>query len=198
MARYDPCRGQASGPFALPGEKMKRRTSYLPLLVALATLLGASPGATASYSATKPPSSLDPGSKTAPVQISHRHRAIVECVRVPKKASCVGRVADGDTAAVVRFERTDVTTVAFNPLRAEPRAVLPHHAGPQEQTIELPVGEWLVDWLDSQRLERLDVKPGARIQVALATTSGACQLKADHCELLPGTRERRIHVSQAP
>lgn len=176
---------------------MKRRRSHLPLLVGLATLSGTSPGVTG-FAAPKPPSSLEPSDKTAPVQVSHRHRAIVECVRVPKKASCVGRIADGDTAAVVRFERADVTTVALDPLRAEPRAVFPHHAGPQEQTIDLPVGEWLVDWLDSQKLERLDIKPGTRTQVALATASGACELKADRCELLPGIRERRIHVSQAP
>jgi hypothetical protein len=40
--------------------------------------------------------------------------------------------------------------------------VFPHRSGPQEQTIGLPVGEWLVDWPGSDKLERLEIKPGAR------------------------------------
>lgn len=87
-------------------------------------------------------------------------------------------------------------TVGLDSEHAEPRVFLPHQTGPQEQTIDLPVGEWLVDWPDSQKLERLEIRPGTRPHVALATTSGACELKANRCELLPGIRERRIRVRE--
>lgn len=176
---------------------MKRRPSFPPLLVGIATFYCASLEAAARDTAPKPPSSLEPDGKTAPVRISHRHRAIVECVRVPKQARCLGRVADGDSAAVVRFSRAAISTVAFEGPRAEPRAVFPHRAGPQEQVLDLPVGPWLVDWADSQKFERLDVRPGIRVHLALATTSGACELKADRCELLPGVRERHMSLSKA-
>lgn len=142
-----------------------------------------------------PPGSIEPREKVAAVRVSHRHRAIVECIRVPQRASCVGRVAEGDTGAVVRFERMGVVTVGLNPAQGAVRVVFPHQSGPQEQVVSLAVGAWLVDWPDSEKLERLDIKPGTRMQVALATTSGACEFKGDTCELLPGVRERRIRIS---
>lgn len=143
-----------------------------------------------------PPGSIEPRERIAAVRVSHRHRAIVECVRVPQRASCVGRVAEADTAAVVRFERMGVVTVGLNPAQGAVRVVFPHQAGPQEQVVSLAVGGWLVDWPESEKLERLEIKPGTRMQVALATTSGACEYKDDTCELLPGVRERRIRISE--
>lgn len=142
-----------------------------------------------------PPGSLEPKEKVAAVRVSHRHRAIVECVRVPKQATCAGRVAEGDTGAVVRFERMGVVTVGLSQGQGAVRVVFSHQTAPQEQLVSLGVGAWLVDWRDSEKLERLDIKPGARVQVALATTSGACELKNDTCELVPGVRERRIRIS---
>jgi len=142
-----------------------------------------------------PPGSIEPREKVAAVRVSHRHRAIVQCTRVPQRASCVGRVAEADTGAVVRFERMGVGTVGLKPAQESVRVVFPHQTGPQEQVVNLAVGSWLVDWPDSEKLERLDLDPGTRMQVALATTSGACAFKNDACELLPGVRERRIRIS---
>jgi hypothetical protein len=170
---------------------MNRRSWYLPPLVSFALLSGSSFGA-----AAKPPTSIAPDAKTAPVRVSHRHRAVVECRRLTGKIGCFGRIVDADTAAVVRFERTSVMTAAFDSKRAELRAILPHQLGPQEQTLDVPVGSWLVDWVDADKLERLEVEPGRRADVALVTTSGGCQLEAGRCELRPGVREARIRVSQ--
>lgn len=144
-----------------------------------------------------PPGSIEPREQVAAVRVSHRHRAIVECIRVPKRASCVGRVAEADTGAIVRFERTGVVTVGLTPAQGAVRVVFPHQAGPQEQVVRLAVGPWLVDWPESEKLERLEIKPGTRIQVALATTSGACEYKDETCELLPGVRERRIRINES-
>ena len=174
---------------------MKREGVFLPF-IGLVLLSPASLDATSIPLA--PPGSLEPRELVAAVRVSHRHRAIVECIRVPKRASCVGRVAEADTGAIVRFERTGVVTVGLTPAPGAVRVVFPHHAGPQEQVVRLGVGPWLVDWRESERLERLEIEPGTRMQVALATTSGACEYKHDTCELLPGVRERRIRISEAP
>lgn len=163
------------------------------LLLGLAPLSATSAGAAGTPLA--PPGSIEPKEKVAAIRVSHRHRAIVECVRVPKQATCVGRVAEGDTGAVVRFERVGVVTVGLSPGQGAVRVVFSHQSAPQEQVISLGVGAWLVDWPDSEKLERLDIKPGARMQVALDTTSGACELENDTCELRSGVRERRIRVS---
>jgi hypothetical protein len=174
------------------GIEVKRGALYMPL-IGLVLLSPTSLDATSFPLA--PPGSVEPREKVVAVRVSHRHRAIVECIRVPQRASCVGRVADADTGAVVRFERMEVVTVGLKPTQAAVGVVFPHQAGPQEQVVNLPVGGWLVDWPDYEKLERLDLEPGTRSQVALATTSGACEFKDDSCELLPGVRERRIRIS---
>ena len=171
---------------------MKRVRAYL-LLTGLVPFSATSSGAAAPP--LTPPGSIEPKERVAAVRVSHRHRAVVECVRVPKQAMCVGRVAEGDTGAVVRFERMGVVTVGLGPGQGAVRVVFSHQSAPQEKVISLGVGPWLVDWPDSEKLERLDIKPGARVQVALVTTTGGCALKNDTCELSTGVRERRIRIS---
>jgi hypothetical protein len=173
---------------------VKRGHLCMPL-IGLVLLCPASPDAASIPLA--PPGSIEPKEPVAAVRVSHRHRAIVECIRVPKRASCVGRVAEADTGAIVRFERMGVVTVGLTSAQGAVRVVFPHQAGPQEQVVRLAVGPWLVDWRESVKLERLEIRPGTRMQVALATTSGACEYKHDTCELLPGVRERRIRISEA-
>jgi hypothetical protein len=177
-------------------KKVRCGAPRLAALLAATFACLSSLGAAARRTAAVPPSSLQPKAKTAPVRVSHRHRSIVQCARAPQGASCVGRVSDADTAAVVRFERSDVVATALNPTSGAVRVSFPHRAGPQEQTLDLPVGEWVVDWLGSERIERINVHPETPLHVALASTSGACKLKVDHCELLPGVRERYIRVSE--
>ena len=147
-------------------------------------------------SATLPPSSLEPQGKTAPVRVSHRHRAVRECayVRVPPR--CDGRVAEGDTATEVTFARTGVTNASFRPAQTAIKIAFPSRVGGQEQVVVLPVGDWLVDWPGAPRVEQLEVRPGSHLLVALTTASGACALKGDRCELREGFRERRIRVSE--
>jgi hypothetical protein len=172
---------------------VKRGRLYLPLI---GLVLLWPPSLDATSIPLAPPGSIEPKEKVAAVRVSHRHRAIVQCIRVPQRATCVGRVAEGDTGVVIRFERMGVVAVGLNPAQSAVRVVLPHKSGPQEQVVSLAVGAWLVDWPEFERLERLEIKPGSRMQVALATTSGACELKDDTCELRPGARERRLRISE--
>jgi hypothetical protein len=124
-----------------------------------------------------PPGSIEPKELVAAVRVSHRHRAIVECIPVPKRVSCVGRVAEADTGAIVRFERMGVITVGLSPAQGAVRVVFSHQAGPQEQVIRvirLAVGPWLVDWPESERLERLE------------TSAELCRSCADECRRMAG------------
>jgi len=152
-----------------------------------------------SASATRtvlPPSSLEPAGKTAPVRISHRHRTIRECVYVRAAPSCDGRVSEGDTATEITFARTGATNASFRPARAAIKVAFPSRSGPQEQVVVFPVGDWLVDWPGTSRIEQLRVRPGSAPQVALTTASGACSLKKDRCELIESFRERGIRVAE--
>jgi hypothetical protein len=69
----------------------------------------------------------------------------------------------------------------------------PHHVGPQEQTVQLVPGDWLVDWPGAPTIARLHVAAGATPQVSLVTLTGSCVLKEAHCEL-ESKRTRRIAV----
>jgi hypothetical protein len=139
-----------------------------------------------------PPSSLQPVAKTAPVMVTHRHRATRECVKRPAPAVCLAREVEGDTATMVRFERTGMTNAVFDPGARSTRVVFSHRMAEQEQVVVLPVGDWLVDWPGAEAIETLRVRPGAHPRVAMTTRSGACQLKQDRCELVSA---RNLHIS---
>jgi hypothetical protein len=105
------------------------------------------------------------------------------------------RDSDADSATVVRFQRAGVANAGLTPETATVRVVFPHRSAQQEQVVGLPVGEWLVDWAGADALARLQVGAGAHPQVQLTTTSGACQLKNDGCELVP-MRARHISIDE--
>lgn len=153
-------------------------------------------GATTNPTA-QPPSSLRPAAKTQVVRISHRHRAIVECVRVASSPSCVSHVVDADTATRLSLDPIGVVAASFEPSHGSVPVVFRHQVGPREQQVVLPVGSWLVNWPGASKLERLEVRAGVRTEVALATVSGVCEVKADRCVLIAGPREQRIHVAHA-
>lgn len=114
-------------------------------------------------------------------------------VRTPP--SCVRRETEADSATVVNFQRAGVSNAGLDAQTATIRVVFPHRNAQQEQSVGLPVGEWLVDWAGSDDLGRLQVSAGAHPQVHLTTASGACQLKNDGCELVP-QRTRHIVVDE--
>jgi hypothetical protein len=167
------------------------------ILAAVVTLVPISTLDAASMRTAFPPSSVRPDIKTQAVRVSHRHRSIAECIHVAVSATCVGRVADADTGTSLTFERAGVANAALDGAHGRVRVVFPHLRGAQQQLLALPIGDWVVDWPGNARLERLSVRAGTRTEVALATISGACELKAGHCELIPGVRERRIRISDS-
>jgi hypothetical protein len=169
------------------------RSLRLPAAAA-GTLLATS--STAAITRTPaPPSSLAPQAQSVQVRVKHRHRAVRECIQLPLPSSCVGREAEGDTAAVIEFERLSVVNASLHP-RSALRVAFPHRNGPQAQAIELGVGDWLIDWRGSERIERLQVKAGAQPQVTLTTTSGSCERIGARCVLVPGVRARRLTIGE--
>jgi hypothetical protein len=66
--------------------------------------------------------------------------------------------------------------------------------GSQEQVAPLHIGHWLVDWRGAPRLEKLDIRRDKRLQVALATVTGACVESGDHCQLVSGVRARSVNI----
>jgi len=140
-----------------------------------------------------PPSSLEPGDEAVAVSISHRHRAVQECLGLGERAVCRGRESDADTATVVRLMPAGVGKAGLRPGSEEVRVSFPHHVGPQEQTVKLAPGDWLIDWPGAPAIGRLHVTAGARPEVALVTTTGRCRPKENHCEL-DISRIRRISI----
>lgn len=143
-----------------------------------------------------PPSSLVPRSQSVQVRVKHRHRAIRECVELRLSPTCVGREAEGDTAAVIDFERSGVVNASLHPQSGGLRVAFAHRNGQQEQAIVLAVGDWLLDWHGSDRIERLQVRAGVQLQLTLTTTSGSCARVRDHCEVVPGIRARRLSIGE--
>jgi hypothetical protein len=154
------------------------------------------PPAVSGASLASPPSSLRPAARTAVVRLSHRHRAVRECFRLHAARSCLSNIAEADTATVVELERTSVTAAMLEPDTRSVRVVFPHHAGPQEQALDLPLGEWVVDWPGADKIERLHVDARSKPRIVLLTVSGACRLRENRCELVPG-QLRHVVVSDA-
>lgn len=166
-----------------------RRAGMLALLPAL-LLHGGALAHTPSM-ALAPPSSLKPAEKVVSVQVSHQHRVVHDCAPSPARNICMSREVDGDTATSLRFERTGTANVGLDPDGSAVLMTFPHHLGPQEQSIRLAPGDWLVDWAGASGIAHLHVEAGAHPTVTLVTTTGACHLRNRRCELDP-TRERQI------
>lgn len=144
----------------------------------------------------QPPTSLRPIDEAVYVRLSHRHRAVRDCSLVLTPARCVGREVDGDTATTVRLSRAGAAGAALRTRRDDLQVSLPRHDGPQEQAFKLERGDWLVDWPGSARIARLHVAAGSSPEIALLTTTGSCELKANRCEL-DKSRKRRITIREA-
>lgn len=168
-----------------------------PSLRVAVSALGLLSAASSSASTTRtgaPPSSLVPQAQSVQVRVRHRHRAIRECVELRVSPTCVGREVEGDTAAVIDFERSGIVNASLHPQSGGLRVAFAHRNGQQEQAIALAVGDWLIDWHGSDRIERLQVRAGVQLQITLTTTSGSCARVRDHCQVVPGIRARRLSI----
>lgn len=146
---------------------------------------------------TPPPARpIEPDINTQTVRVSHRHQLVVACLHITEPPGCVAQLRDSDTATTVSFVK-DFKPAALHHGGASLRLTLPHLPTSQEQVASLEVGQWLVDWRGAPRVEELDVRPDKRLEVALATVSGACVEAGDRCELVSGVRERNVHVTES-
>ncbi|HVY25755.1 MAG TPA: hypothetical protein VHB79_04360 [Polyangiaceae bacterium] len=143
--------------------------------------------------ALAPPSSLEPPEAPVTVRVTHRHRAVRQCVSLKEPRICTGRELEADTATTVRFERVGVSSAAMMPDTGTPHVTFPRHVGPQEQSIKLAVGDWLVDWPGAPSIGHLRVAAGAHPLVSLVTSSGRCRFEGERCEL-DSVRSRQLAV----
>jgi hypothetical protein len=98
------------------------------------------------------------------------------------------------------------TTVAFEPLttsvgpsrRKRVVVTFPDTAGLQKQTVELPLGEWSVNWPGCRDVPRLSITAAKDVspRVLLRTTSGRCELESSHCRLVETAVEQRLSIEE--
>jgi hypothetical protein len=166
-------------------------------LLAFAVLVTPAPWASAQL-APGPPSSIEPKGSKQQVLISHLHRRVRGCTSIPSKkpTSCAPQLSDARAATSVLLE--PVPTPNGPPGRSERIVVtFPSKKGLQKQTVELPVGEWTIEWPGCREIGRLATSArGVVPRVALRTTSGSCELSANQCQLVAGTKEHRIVVEE--
>jgi hypothetical protein len=74
----------------------------------------------------------------------------------------------------------------------------PEMSGLYKQTVDLPVGEWTIEWPGCREMGRLTISAarGVAPRVALRTTSGSCELLPTQCRLVKETTEQRLTVEE--
>jgi hypothetical protein len=70
--------------------------------------------------------------------------------------------------------------------------------GLQKQTIEIPIGEWTIEWPGCRQMGRLGISAarGVAPRVTLRTTTGSCELSSNRCRLLTATTEQHLAVEE--
>jgi hypothetical protein len=74
----------------------------------------------------------------------------------------------------------------------------PEMSGLYKQTVDLPVGEWTIEWPGCREMGRLTISAarGVAPRVALRTTSGSCEFSRSQCRLVKETTEQRLTVEE--
>ena len=179
-------------------EPRKRLTARASSLFAMAVLV-TPPAPVSERLAPRPPSSIEPRVAKQQVLFSHVHRRARACISIPSKSptSCAAQLSDASAATSVHLE----PVAAPNGAPSHGRRVVvtfPELSGPHKQTVDLPVGEWTIEWPGCREIGRLTVSAarGVAARVALRTTSGSCELLSNQCRLVQGTTEQRLTVDE--
>lgn len=147
--------------------------------------------------APRPPSSIEPKVPKQQVLVSHLHRRARACTPIPSRnpTACVPLLSDAGTATSVFLEPIAASNGA--PSRRQHVVVtFLEMSGLQKQVVELPVGEWTVEWPGCRDIGRLVISAARSVvpRVMLRTTSGGCELSSNQCRLVAGTTEQRLVV----
>ena len=149
--------------------------------------------------APRPPSSIEPKDQKQQVLFSHLHRRVRSCAPVPIKSptSCAPQHSDASARTSVFLEPVATPNGAPSHRR---RVVVtfPDMNGLHKQTVDLPVGEWTIEWPGCREMGRLMISAarGVAPRVALRTMSGSCELLPSQCRLVKETSERRLSVNE--
>jgi hypothetical protein len=187
-------RAGVSNPVRVLGsERVMTRTSSLFAFAILAT----APRWGSDQLAPRPPSSIEPKNPKQQVIFSHLHRRVRACASIPNKSptSCAPQLSDASAATSVFLE--PVATLNGAPSRSRRIVVtFPDISGLYKQTLDLPVGEWTIEWPGCREIGRLAISSAGAVapRVTLRTTSGSCELSSSQCRLVSGTTEQRLAV----
>lgn len=146
----------------------------------------------------RPPTSMEPTAEAQKVLVSHLHRRVRACAPVPERhpSACARQLGDATAATSVVFEPV---TKSVGPSRRQRVVVtFPDVAGMQKQTVELPLGEWSVNWPGCRDAPRLNVTPTKAVSphVLLRTSSGRCELESSRCRLVEAAVEQRSIIEE--
>ena len=103
----------------------------------------------------RPPSSLEPSVKHRVVSVAHRHQRVKSCTDAARAApACRPVLEDADSATAVTLRRLGkVPNTADNPSAVV--VSFETRKGRQEQSVELALGGWVVDWPGHRFVTRL-------------------------------------------
>jgi hypothetical protein len=180
------------------GPRRKGATTRASSLFAFAVLVMPPPPLSEKL-VPRPPSSIEPKVAKQQVLFSHVHRRVNSCVSIPSRSptSCAAQLSDASAATSLRLEPVATLNGAPSPER---RVIVtfPEVSGPSKQTVELPVGEWTIQWPGYRGIGRLTISAarGVTPRVALRTTSGSCELLSRQCRLVDGTTEQHLIVEE--
>lgn len=174
----------------------RQRTKAVPVSLALALVVMPSPRWASGEPAPRPPTSIEPSVTKQKVLVSHLHRRVRACTAVPAKhpTACAPQLSDGAATTTVSFDPVSTSVGASRRTRVV--VTFPDSPGLQKQTVDLPLGEWTVNWPGCRDVARLsitavkDVSP----RVVLRTTSGRCELESSRCRLIDTALEQRLTV----
>jgi hypothetical protein len=131
------------------------------------------------------------------VLVSHTHRRVNACVPIPAKhpTACAAQLKDALATTTVSFE--PIATAVRAPRRKRVVVSFPDATGLQKMSVELALGDWLVNWPGCRDAPRLNLTAANAVspRVVLRTTSGACELSKGECRVT-STIEQRLSIEE--
>jgi hypothetical protein len=180
-------------PFTKPAGVMNGTAPFL----AFAIIVTPWNGLSSQEPAPRPPSSIEPRTAKQQVILSHVHRRVRACTAIPAKSPTACAAQLSDTAAGTTLFLEPIAMPNGAPSRNSRVVVtFPEGKGLQKQTIQLPVGEWTIEWPGCREMGRLVISADRATapRVALRTTTGGCELSSSKCRLLEGVIDRNLSV----